>query len=667
MSRKLEEPIKIKNMELKNRIAFAPFLNMPSGEEGTITETTIRWFAERAKGETGFIMTGTINPSRSVYDMLAPLAAMSPLGMGPTLHDDKYIPGYVQLAEAMHAYGTKIGIQIALPGPMAMMGPSPSPFPTPDNPKMDLIEALMGGMSMGAREVSVEELEQWGDDLAATAARAKSAGIDCVELHCAHGSATLCCAFISPFCNRRTDKYGGDWESRLRFPLEALQKMRKAVGEDYPIMVRISADELLGDLGITLKDTTEIIVPALEKAGADCIDVSMGSMTYSPEGILTPLYYPEGCFIHLAEAVKKVTKLPVIGVGRILSMDVAEKYLQEGKADIIYLGRQLTSDPETPKKYFDGRPEDIRKCIGCLYGIGSCGRPCAINYDIQDEPIPLTPAEKAKKVLVIGGGVAGMEAATVAAQRGHSVTLMEKEAELGGIVAALARAPIEAEFGNLVNYLATQLKKQKVDVRICKEATVNDITELNPDVVILATGSTMTIPEVSAGKPGIMNHVDALRRKEEIGQKVLVQGLGYGCELALSLAEEGKDVTLFGKGTDLAMPLPMVRRIYVQRKLTDMNFVKELPRQKKVDNPKVLKEVTVDEVTPREVIVVDKEGAKTALPYDTLIVSLGRKSNISLVEALQGKVSELHQIGDCARVEDIHGAIWTANEVARKI
>ena len=206
-----------------------------------------------------------------------------------------------------------------------------------------------------------------------------------------------------------------------------------------------------------------------------------------------------------------------------------------------------------------------------------------------------------------------------------------------------------------------------MDVRVCKEAMPEDVAELKPDAVIVATGSSMTIPEVAQGKLGVMTHIEALRRKEEIGERVVVQGLGYGCELALSLAEQGKDVTIFGKGSELGAPLPVIRKIYIQRKLTDIDFVKETLHQKRVDNPKVLTEVSVEEVTPKEVILVDKDGAKQCIPYDTYIVSLGRKANTSLAEALQGKVAELRQIGDCSKVEDIKGAIWTANEVARVI
>jgi thioredoxin reductase len=487
-----------------------------------------------------------------------------------------------------------------------------------------------------------------------------------VELHCAHGGATFYCSFISPFYNRREDEYGGTWENRLRAPTETLKKMREAVGDNYPLFARISADELLGDAGITLENTVNIIVPALEAAGIDCIDVSQGSILHSPEGITIPLYYPRGCYIHNAEAVKKATTLPVIGVGRIVDMDMAEKFLQEEKADIIYMGRQLTSDPETPRKYFEGRPEDIRKCIGCLEG---CGTPCPINYDIAPDSIPLTPAEKAKKILVVGGGVAGMEAARVCALRGHEVTLMERDSELGGTVAALALDPLAAEFGCFIDYLSVQMRKLNVDVRLCHEADTTVVDELKPDAVILAAGTSHVTPEVAVDKPGVMDHIEALRNRAAIGQRVVIWGLVYGAELAISLAEEGKDVCLVGgrSETALASHAADTRRWWIVRKLVDFNPVRVRPDALKLSNPRIIYHATVEDVSPEGITVTDKQGARTVLPYDTLIVSRGRKRNDSLFDQLEGKTPEVHKIGDCAAAGNILAAIRSANEIARKI
>lgn len=645
MAKKLFEPIEINGMKLKNRIGFAPILNMPREEDGTLNDLTYRWFEERAKGGVGFIMTGSF----------LPMMVTSPANQ----------ERLAKLADLIHSYDTRIGVQVVDAGPMMGQGPSPSPYPDETHPKYGLFD-LMAGSIIPVAEMTIEQLEQIEEQYAAAAAALKAAGIDCVELHCAHGGATLCCSFISPFYNRRTDKYGGDWEGRLRLPVEIIQKMREAVGKDYPILARIDADELLGERGITVKDTTNYTVPALEKAGLDCFDVSQGSIVHSPQGITIPLYYPRGVFIENAAAVKKVTRLPVIGVGNIFDLDMAERFLQEGKADIIYMARQVTADPETPNKYFEGRTEDIRKCIGC--GLGGCGRPCTINYDIQDEPIPLTTAEKPKKVLVVGGGVGGMEAARIAALRGHKVTLMEKDSELGGMVSALALTKLTAEFRNIVDYLATQMRKLEVDVRVCKEVTVADVEELGPDVVIVATGSSLLLPEVAKGKPRVMTHIEALKRKREIGQQVVIWGL-VAAELAISLAEEGKDVVLMGRGGEdtLARDYPGARRFYVLRKLTDINLVRETPEGVRIYNPEVLYYVDVEDITVEGIRIVDKDGGRRVLPYDTLIISRERAANDSLFDKLQGKAPEVYKIGDCSAVGEIKDAIHGANDVARKI
>ncbi|MBL7165533.1 MAG: FAD-dependent oxidoreductase [Dehalococcoidales bacterium] len=649
MSRKIQEPIEIKGMKLKNRIAFAPFLNMPRNADWSVNDLTIRWFEERAKGGLGFIMTGSFVPLMVLM---------------PTARE-----GFVRLAERMHQYDCKIGIQIVQGGPMSGQGPSPSPYPSATHAKLGQFD-LMAGSIIPTTEVTVEYLEQQVKEFAAAAKLLKETGIDCVELHCAHGGATLCCSFISPFYNHRTDQYGGSWENRLRLPTDILRAMREAVGDDYPLFARMDADELLGDEGITVSDAQKYIAPALVEAGADCLDVSQGSIVHSPHGITIPVYYERGCFIENAAAIKEVVDVPVIGVGSILDMDMAERFLQEGKADIIYMGRQVTCDTDTPNKYFEGRPEDIRMCIGCQAG---CGRPCAINYDIQDDPIPLTPAEKTRKVLVLGGGVAGMEAARIAATRGHQVTLFEKSSELGGMVANLGLNPLTGEFGNVTRYLSTQMGKLGVDVRVCKDATADEIVGMKPDVVILAAGSTATIPDVAEGKFGVLTHGEALRQRRSIGQKVVVWGF-FGAELAIALAEEGKDVILMGRSGEgsLGSDIAGVRRFYLVKKLTDLTLVRGTPEGQRMSNPEVLYNVTVEEIADGKITLQagDNTDRKRVIPYDTIILSRRfgeRKSNDFLFSELEGKLPEVYKIGDCAQVRTIKDAIWTANEVARKI
>lgn len=641
----LFQPITINRMVLKNRIGFAPLLNMPRAKDWGVDDRTVTWFEERAKGGAAFLMTGTLLPM-----ML----------FGPDVPER-----LGKLADGVHKHGAKIAVQIGAGGPMGGQGPSVGPFPSKDDPKPTQME-IHGAPATPVTPLTVEQMQDNIKAFAGAAKVLKDSGIDAVELHCAHGGATLYCSFISPFYNHRTDEYGGSWENRLRFPTDTIKAMREAVGPDYPLLARIDADELLGDRGITLKDAMAHIVPAMEAAGVDCIDVTQGSILHSPAGITIPMYYPRGCYIHNAAGVKSVATVPVIGVGRIVDLDMAEKYLEEGKADIIYMGRQLTSDPETPNKYLEGREDEIRKCVGCLEG---CGTPCPINYDIQPEKIALEPAQIAKHILVIGGGVAGMEAARICALRGHRVTVFEKGPSLGGTVASLALNPLNVELGNFPDYLGTQMAKRDIDVRVCKEATADNVAELNPDAVIMATGASFRMPDVVEGKQGVMDHIQALNNPAAIGNTVVIWGLIYGAELAVALAGEGKDVTLIGEAAENAMTSHSSgdRRLWIMRKLTAINIITDNPLDKRLTDVRVLTKIKVNEVNPEGVKITVGEGNTETLAYDTLIISRGRKSNDALFDQLAGKVKEIHKIGDCDSTANIKKAVWSANEVARKI
>ena len=658
MQMKVFEPLQIKSMKIPNRLGLSSLLNNPVGEDGGPDATTIEWFEARARGGVGLVLCGAVQP-------IAPSPAMAMwrrISLG--LYDDQYIPGFQKISNAVHKYGSVFGVQIAGGGPMTGSGPSLPPYPDQLHATMTVTDAL-GAPSFPIREYSIAEIENSENAFAATALRAKKAGADCVEIHCTHGGASFLCSFLSPYYNKRTDKYGGSWENRLRASVETIDKVRQAVGKDFPVLIRFCGDQLIGDKGITVADTMKYIVPAFDEAGVDAFDVSQGDNIRSVEGISIPMYIPRGAFIYVAEAAKKVTKKPVFGVGRIVEIEMAERFLQEGKADLIFMSRQFTSDPETPKKFLAGKNDEIRKCVGCLMG---CGRPCPLNYDIQDAPMKMTPAKKNKKVLVVGGGVGGMEAARIATLRGHKVTLWEKEPELGGMVSALAKTKLTSEFQNFLDYLGIQMRKLNVDVRVCKEATIPEVEALKPDVIINATGSFMVIPEIAKGVPGVLDHIEACKNQRAIGQRVVIWGL-VAAELAISLAEAGKDVIMIGRGGEetLARDYPGSRRWYVLRKLLDINTVRELQPQKKVSNPEVRFFTDVEAITPGVLHLVNGQGAKSDVPFDTFIISRERACNNGVYEMLKGKAPEVYNIGDSNKVGDIKEAVWSANEVARKI
>lgn len=649
----LFQPIEINGMVLKNRICQAPILEAPDvTTKQAITDDTIEWYECRARGGAGFVMTGCMFPHQ--------------------MQQPGIVEGMPRLAEAIHKHGAKLGVQFGMWGPLLNLGPSAPPFPDESARQSTVAEVFQsrkqkdGAQPAPFHVLTVPEIHAIQDQLAEGTRMLKELGVDTVELHCSHGGATLMCAFISPFYNKRDDEYGGSWENRLRCPVETIRKMRALVGEDYPLMARIDGNELLGERGIMPTQAADYIGPALEAAGVDCLDVSQGSIMHSPQGILTPLYYPEGCFLDFAEAVKKKVSVPVIGVGRMVDLDVCEEALQAGKADLIHFGRQLIADPETPNKYLAGQKDEIRECIGCNEG---CGLPCAINYDIGPGRLPLIPIEGSRRLVVVGSGVAGMEAARVAALRGYEVVLLEKRDRLGGLVGSFKNEPTCRELTRLTDYLTIQMDKRGIDVRLNCEATVDEIAALAPDAVIVAAGAVQNIPAGLEGNPKVMDIVEAIRRRDELGQRILVWGLAYGSETAISLAGEGKDVTLFGTGTEHSLLgfASNARRWWLMKKLSDIDPVRPSENDTRLDNIRVLYQARLGEVTEETVEILQKGGGREVLAYDNLIVARARKKDQTLAEALEGHVPAVFTIGDYDQVNTIQRAIFSANEVVRSL
>ncbi len=581
------------------------------------------------------------------------------------------VEGLPKLADAIHRHGAKLGVQFGMWGPLLNLGPSAPPFPDEEHRKSTVREIFetknrQEGPQADFHVLTVDEIHTFEEQFAEGARMLKEFGVDCVELHCSHGGATLMCAFISPYYNKRQDDYGGSWENRLRFPVETIQKMRTAVGPDYPLMARIDANEFLGERGILPHHAAEHIGPALEAAGVDCLDVSQGSIMHAPQGILLPMYYPEGCFLEFAETVRKNSGVPVIGVGRMVDLDVCEQALQEGKADLIHFGRQLIADPDTPNKYLEQRKDEIRQCIGCNEG---CGLPCAINYDIGPDRMPLIPAPAGRRIVIVGAGVAGMEAARVASLRGYRVILLEKRDALGGLVGTFKNEPTCRDLSRLTDYLSIQMEKRGIDVRLGCDATVEDILAFSPDVVILAAGAVQDIPARLQGNPKVRDILDAIRNREGIGRRVLVWGHAYGSETAISLAQEGRQVTLFGNGTRLSLLgfASNARRWWLMKKLSDIDC-ERMPRDgERIEGVDVYFRSRLGELTQDTAEILFKDGSSRVVEYDTFIVARARKRSTGLLDALNSKVPEVYAIGDYDKVNVIQRAIFTANEVVRSL
>jgi len=644
---KLFEPITIGSMELRNRIVMPP-MAMLWVEDGSPTQRLIDYYEARARGGVGLIISGITNISGS-----------EPYGM-PTLElwDDTYIPGFRELANAVHVHGAKLAPQLAHPGPESfsfMSGGQPG-GPSP----------IRNGFTQQVpRELTSGEIEQIVDQFGEAVRRAREAGCDGIELHAAHAY-SLVGSFLSPLRNKRTDDYGGSIEGRLKLLLEIIKAIRTKAGSDFPIILRISGDEMItGGRGI---EETQYIAPTLVEAGVDVFDVSAGVMPDLAWRILPPTGTPFGLHVGLATAVKEVVTVPVIAVGRINDPRRAEAILDRGQADLVAMGRSLLADPELPNKAAAGMFEDIVPCISCglgCLGTSSTGATCVINPAMgRENEMTITPAAKPKKVVVVGGGPGGLEAASVAALRGHRVTLFEKASKLGGQYNLAAIPPLKQEVSLHLKYLSRQVKKAGVEAKLNTEVTPKLIEELKPDVVIVATGAVPSIPDL----PGIKQDIvitahDLLAGKAGMGAKnvIIVGGGMVGCEVADLLANLGDNpimdrtnVSIVTRQQDIGLDLVTQQRSLLMERL----------REKGV---KVITQTTVLEIID-DGVVVTRNGQNEAIHgMDCIILARGMKAVDELSDKIGDRVSEIYVIGDAKEPRRALEAIAEGAAVARKI
>ena len=644
-------------MEVKNRLGYPPMLTYSSDEEGRPTQRTINGYEVKARGGVG-IMTyeatfvdswvkGTLNAS---------------------IGSDENISAYKKLTDTVHRYGTKIGMQINKIGLLSYVFSLFNGIFLPSNigpSSIDLVHAssaydLMSptwgdtvrSNNFKIRELSVKEISDIQDAYAAGAKRAIQAGFDYVMVHSAHG--TLPCSFLSPYFNKRADKYGGSIEKRCQFIKETVGKIREAIGEIPPIMVRISADELVHD-GNRIEDSIEI-ARQLEKAGVDAIDVSQGIILRSPFGITIPPYCEYGCYIHLPEAIKKAVNIPVFGVGNINDPRMADEFIQQGKADIINMGRQLICDADTPNKYFNGQTDDIKHCIGCLQSCTTCVYDIFSGLDYKE----LTPSNELKKIIVLGAGIAGLEAARVLKLRGHEVEIYEKSNKIGGLIPLLAAEYKKERFMLIVDWLDIQLKKLNVQVHLNRNLTKEDVESLNPDILVLATGSEATVPVKLKDNPNVITQDESILKSKPMGKNVVVWGLdGFwkgGFETVLTLGEQGYNIkALVGSNAVVGQLLLAIsgRRMFIIRYL------------KKNKIPVYTKAKLLD-VTKDGVKFYDKNQEEHFIEADNLIYCGSRiTSSKKLKEKFEGAVPEVVLIGYCKKPRDIKEAMADAQKFAR--
>ena len=647
MIEKLFEPIKIGKLELKNRIVM-PALNSRLGTEfGAVSDRLIDFYVERAKGGVGLIVI-----ENTCIDWPVGKAGTSPI----RADDWKFVDGLHDLAEAVHPYGTKIATQPQHPGRQS------STMACAEGQELvapSAIPCLPTGGEM-PRALTTEEIEGLIGKYVLGAIITRAAGFDAVEIQGAHGY--LITQFMSPYSNKRTDEYGGDFEGRMKFALRIVEGVRAAVGPDFPIIFRISADEYI-EGGLTLEDN-KLIAQRLESAGVDALSV-VASIYESPPWytrIYPTMGMPVGCNVPLAQEIKKVVNIPIIVAGKLGDPVLAEEVLRDGKADLIAMGRPLLADPELPKKAAEGRLDDIRPCLYCNEACaGNLSRmwhiSCQVNAALgREREYEIKPAEKIKRVLIIGGGPGGMEAARVAALRGHDVTLYEKDKKLGGQLVPASVPPFKQPIKDQVEYLKNQIEKLGIKIVLGREATPGLVKELKPDVVILATGASPLIP----GIPGVeadkvTTAGDILLGKKEAGEKVVIIGGGeVGSELAWFLAEKGKKVTIVEMLYGVAMDMNLFSRFYLLDKLAELGV-------------EVLTTMTAEEITDEGVATVDMSGNRQVVAADTVILAVGFRSNSELEEKLKGEVPELYTAGDCVKPGKILGAIHGGSRIARLI
>ena len=620
----LFSPMKIGTCEIKNRLVVPAMVVDYNTEDGFITEKYLKYMEEKARGGWGLIITEDfmVQEGRKGYNYIA--------GMW----DDKFIEGATELTRRVHAQGSKIFCQMYHPGyqvtPLTAAGIGAV---APSNTKSPACQ-------VPAREMTVDEIHQLVADFGQAARRARESGFDGVEIHGAHGY--LLAEFLSPAVNRRVDEYGGCFENRVRIVDEIIASIREQVGPDYPVQIRISTKDFV-EGGRTEAETYELAAH-LEEVGFDAIHASNGMYQSAPrEAIIAPMFADHALNMDRAEQIKRAVSIPVILANRVNDPRMADTLIKMGKADFVAMGRGSLADPDLPNKAREGKLDSIRYCIGCVQGcsggiMAETGAECLVNprigHELEGE---LEPVAEPRRVMVVGGGPAGLIAAETAAKRGHKVELYEAQGELGGQFRAAAYPVGKGELATFVSQLRRSLDELSVPVHLNTEVTGELIESEAPDAIILATGAKPLMPRI----PGIERAVtaeDVLLGNVDVpwGPVVVCGGGEVGCETANFIAS-----------TNMMAPVTVLEM--QDQVLTDMSFatkmcLMEMLQRSRVD---IRTGATVSRVEEDGVVYVDASGSEVTVPAATVVSAFGYKAFNPLEEAARARCDDVQVVG-CA-------------------
>ncbi|GAA0819665.1 NAD(P)/FAD-dependent oxidoreductase [Clostridium tertium] len=641
----LFSPIKIRGMEIRNRIEFPAMGTKMVKDEKVVTDQLINYHAARSLGGNGLNFTEVC----SVYDKAAPKNFLA-------LSDDKYIPGMKKLADAIHEGGAKAGVQLWLGGSAVLFGDQTSMVVVPSDFKVEGTDYVIKAAS---KEIINECIKAFGD----AAKRAVEAGYDTVEFHAGHNYTPH--SFLSKAFNKRMDEYGGSLENRARFLLECIKSIRENIPEDMPLFMRIDAHDDCVEDGLTIEEVIQFCKWAKE-AGVDVLDVSRGNFSSAAVKYeVPPVDVPRGFNVENAARIKKETGMITVAVGRINDPEQADEIIRSGKADMVVMGRAQLADPEFCNKAKNGNVDDIVRCVGCNQGCYdgftnpdapfiTCMRNPALGREAE---FVINKTDNPKKVLIVGGGVAGLEASIELKDRGHNPILCEASDSLGGQFVLAGAAPRKEEMKEAAIAMGEMAKRKGVEIKLSTPVNAEVIKDINPDEVIIAAGAEpikLNVP--GANLPHVTNSHDILAGKAKVNGDIVVIGGGLvGLEVAEYLSGNVNKITVVEMLNEVAKDLGQLRKICVMESLYHEGI-------------KTITEAKCVEIKEKS-IVIDRNGVVEEVPCDSVIVAIGARSRNfeSISDYCKENNIPYHVIGDAVRARRALNCIEEASEVARRI